>query len=247
VRAAIITGAAGALGTALCAIFRESGFRVIGTDRVAPATPSALPASFVTADLAEACADEERIAGLGRRLRDELKGDELATLVHCAGLQIRAGVEATRLEDWRRTLDVNLTAPLFLTRELLPELERANGIVVNIGSVHARATKPAFVAYATSKTALEGLTRAIAVDLGGRVRVVCVHPAAIDTPMLRAGFAGKEDLLSELGRAHPLGRIANAEEIAHFVALLAGTGATCVTGSAFVLDGGVLSRLHDPE
>lgn len=243
-RAALITGASGALGAALCSAFRAEGYRVVGTDRAqAPAGVDA----FVRADLVTACAQASELEQLAERLKEALAGSELGVLVHCAGLQILAAMGAVQLDDWQQTLAVNLTAPLFLTQTLLPELERAHGVVVNIGSVHARATKPAFIAYATSKAALEGLTRAMAVDLGPRVRVVAVHPAAIDTPMLRAGFVGREERLAGLAAMHPLGRIAAAGEIARFVVLLSGAGAGFATGAAFVLDGGVLSRLHDPE
>lgn len=243
-KGAIITGAAGGLGTALCGAFRRAGYRVVATDRARRKRPSA---QFVEADLLEACASATSLRQFAERLRAALDGARLKALVHCAALQVRAGVDDVTLEDWNRTLGVNLTAPLFLTRALLPELERARGLVVNVGSVHARATKPRFVAYATSKAALEGLTRAMAVDLGPRVRILAVHPAAIETPMLRSGFAGNRQLLRELAAAHPLERIADPGEIARFVLSLAEGNAAFATGSAFVLDGGVLSRLHDPE
>ena len=115
-----------------------------------------------------------------------------------------------------------------------------------MSSVHATATKPGFIAYATSKTALVGLTRSLAVDLGPRVRVNCILPAATDTPMLRAGFEGNPQGLAELGAMHPIGRIATPEEVAHVAVFLASKDAAVITGAAFAIDGGIGGRLHDP-
>jgi len=120
------------------------------------------------------------------------------------------------------------------------------GCVLNIGSVHANATKPGFVSYATSKAALHGLTRALAVDLGERCRVICLAPAATETDMLRAGFEHNPGGLEQLASMHPLNRLATPQEIARLAVVLASEAQFC-TGSTVYADGGVLSRLHDPE
>jgi NAD(P)-dependent dehydrogenase (short-subunit alcohol dehydrogenase family) len=73
-----------------------------------------------------------------------------------------------------------------LAQGLLPELEKAAGSVINISSIHARLTKKDFVAYDNSKAAISGMTRAMAVDLGPRVRVNSIEPAAIETDMLKS-------------------------------------------------------------
>jgi NAD(P)-dependent dehydrogenase (short-subunit alcohol dehydrogenase family) len=143
-------------------------------------------------------------------------------------------------------LNVNLVAPFLLVQALLQELENANGSVINIASIHAQVTKPEFVCYATSKTALVGLTRSMAVDLGGRVRINSICPAAVSTPMLMAGFEGKDDRFKELSRMHPLGRIGTPDEIAQVALFLASPAASFITGAAINVDGGIGSRLHDP-
>ena len=97
--------------------------------------------------------------------------------------------EQLSASDWHETMAVNLLAPVAISRALLPELKRQHGSIVHIGSIHSQLTKPGFTAYATSKAALAGLTRAMAVELGGSVRVNAIEPAAIATPMLAAGFA----------------------------------------------------------
>jgi NAD(P)-dependent dehydrogenase (short-subunit alcohol dehydrogenase family) len=170
----------------------------------------------------------------------------LSVLVNNAAVQILGRTEAVSVQDWEVTLRTNLVAPFMLAQALLPELERARGSVVNIASIHAVATKPGFVAYATSKAALVGLTRALAVDLGPRVRVNAVNPAATATPMLLAGFAGRERDLETLGRMHPLERIADPDEVARTALFLASDAASFITGSTLHIDGGIGARLHDP-
>jgi len=240
----LVTGCAGGLGTALCAGFRAAGYRVIGTDCVRTVSNCD---GFVEVDLLAACSHPDLFQKAVSLLRDQIPDHELAALVNNAAIQLLGHTEDVTFADWEKSVAVNLTAPLFLTQALLPELERGNGTVINIGSVHARATKPRFVAYATTKAALVGLTRAIAVDLGPRVRVIAVNPSAIDTPMLRAGFESRPEALTTLASMHPIQRIATPEEITKVVVFFASTDARFSTGTAIDIDGGILSRLHDPD
>ncbi|KAA5803383.1 SDR family oxidoreductase [Alkalicaulis satelles] len=243
-RAALITGISGGIGAALGQAFRAAGYRVIGTGRQRAGDD--ICDAFVEADLNAMAEDDAALARFAATVRDALEGAQLYALVNNAAAQILAPVEGLSMDAWRRTMNVNLTAPFRLVQTFLPELEAARGCVINIGSVHAQATKPEFAAYATSKAALHGLTRALAVDLGARVRVTCLAPAAISTPMLMAGFEGREAAFQELEACHPLNRIGAPEEAAQAAVFLASPGAAFATGTTFYLDGGVLSRLHDP-
>ena len=137
-------------------------------------------------------------------------------------------------------------APFFLSQAFLSDLERNEGAIVNISSIHEKLTKPEFIAYATSKAALSGLTRTMAVDLGARIRVNAICPAAISTPMLKAGFEGRPDAFSELENAHPSGRIGAPEEVAKVAHWLVVDAPNFLTGSCLGLDGGISGRLHDP-
>ena len=100
-------------------------------------------------------------------------------------------------------MEVNLLAPFVLTKLLLPQLEQAKGSVINVSSIHAHLTKANFVAYATSKAALSGLTRSMAIDLADRVRVNAIEPAAIETQMLLSGFDNDKDQLEKLKKLSP--------------------------------------------
>jgi NAD(P)-dependent dehydrogenase (short-subunit alcohol dehydrogenase family) len=244
-RAAIVTGASGGIGGALVAAFAEAGYRVIALD--AQPLPSGIAAdAFVRADLDEYCHTASVRAHTNQSLLAAVGGDDLAVLVNNAAVQILGRSDELTTADWYTTLNVNLLAPFLLAQGLLPRLETARGSVVNIASIHASLTKPRFVCYATSKAALVGLTRSMAVDLGGRVRVNAICPAAIDTAMLREGFAEQPELLAQLGAAHPSGRIGTPDEVGDAAVYLASTKAAFLNGTVLAVDGGISGRLHDP-
>jgi NAD(P)-dependent dehydrogenase (short-subunit alcohol dehydrogenase family) len=244
-RAVLITGAAGGIGAGLVSAYRAAGYCVIATGRRAPASHDAH--RFLEWDLEALASDDANLAAFRSAVQEALGGDALSVLVNNAATQILGPTASIRLEDWNRSLRVNVTAPLRLVQAFLPDLERNSGMVLNIGSVHARATKREFVSYATSKTAMHGLTRALAVDLGPRVRVLCLAPAAVETPMLRAGFEGKPEAFAALAAAHPVGRIATPDEIGRAAVALSADPFLFASGAEFYLDGGVLSRLYDPQ
>lgn len=245
-RCAVVTGAAGGIGQATVRALAAGGYAVIATDR--EARPDGLRClGYIQADIAETVMDPAAGARIFAEIRTFAVGGDLALLVNNAAVQILGGVEALTTADWQQTLQVNLMAPFAWTQALLPELVEAGGCVVNISSIHARLTKPGFLAYATSKAALSGMTRAMAVDLAGRVRVNAIEPAAIATPMLEAGFAGKPALRQALDTGHPVGRIGRPDEVGACVLWLASPEAAFVNGSCFALDGGIGGRLLDPD
>ena len=134
-----------------------------------------------------------------------------------------------------------------MTKLLLPELEATKGSIINISSIHATLTKSNFVAYATSKAALSGLTRSMAVDLGSRVRVNAIEPAAIETQMLIAGFNDNPAQLEKLKHCHPAGKIGQVDELAKLAIAIASDGMSFLHGTCVPFDGGIRSRLFDPE
>lgn len=245
---ALITGASGGIGRALCAVFADAGYRVIGVDVAAPPDAARVPGvSYIVQDLRVYATESAGRVQAIAELVGLVGRDGLSVLVNNAATQRLGRTEDVSLSDVDATIQTNIVAPLMLVQALLPALEQAKGSVVNIGSVHATATKPGFVAYATSKAALAGLTRALAVDLGGRVRVNCISPGAIATPMLEAGFAGKANARVLLDAVHPLGRVGTAAEVAQVAQFLASSAAGNVTGVDLRVDGGIAARLHDPE
>jgi len=246
-KAVLITGAAGGIGSALTRAYAEAGWFVIATSRKTP-EPAEHIGCFIAADLIDIARNDEALDMFADRVRTAAAtaGAPLKALVNNAALQRLGGTEDLSREDFERSFAVNALAPFRLTQALLPDLEAEGGAILNIGTVHARATKKGFVAYATTKTALHGLTRALAVDLGGRVRVNCLAPAATETAMLKAGFADRPKAYQALAAAHPAGRIAAPDEVAQAALFLTADDCRFITGATLYCDGGVLSRLHDP-
>jgi NAD(P)-dependent dehydrogenase (short-subunit alcohol dehydrogenase family) len=244
--AAIVTGAAGGIGRALVCAFQQDGYRTIALDRIDDLTPLDTTA-YVRVDLAHFVADEVYAGTALAEIRHELKGSPLRALVNNAAVQILAPSESLDRASWAETLNVNLLAPFFLSQAFLPELEAGNGCVINISSIHARLTKRNFVAYATSKAALSGMTRALAVDLGPKVRVNAIEPAAIETAMLKNGFEGKPELYAQLAECHPQKRFGQPEDVARLALLLAGGSPPFLHGTCIGLDGGISHRLYDPN
>lgn len=244
-KAVFITGVSGGIGLALVKAYRDAGWRVIGSGR--RISRQAFCDAFIEADLDRIANDDASFDQFVADVRSGLNGAQLGALVNNAAVQILSPTESLTPKEWQCTLNVNLTIPFRLSQAFIADLEASQGVILNIGSVHAKATKPQFVAYATSKAALHGLTRALAVDLGARVRVICLAPAAIATPMLMAGFEGRnDDAFKQLESYHPIERIGSPEEVAAVAFFLTSPAAGFATGTTFWLDGGVLSRLHDP-
>ena len=184
-RTVVITGASGGIGRALCEVFRAAEYRVVGTDLTKRHDAQS---TFLPADLVEFCHDETYRRRLLAAIKRELPGQRLDVLVNNAAVQILGSCEDLTFDDWQRTMNVNVIAPALLVRGLLGPLNAAHGSVVNVGSVHGSATQAGFAAYASSKAAIGGLSRALAIDLGPHVRVNAVNPGATATPMLKAAF-----------------------------------------------------------
>lgn len=245
-RLAVVTGCLGGIGRALVEEFKAAGYVVLGTDLPDSATVGdATPDLYVSCDLARFSLDEAyRLAILGQ-IKAHV-GGRLSVLVNNAAWQVVKPIAQLTADDWVKTQNVNVMAPFLLIQGLLTELEAAQGSVVNVASIHAQLTKPEFVAYATSKAALVGMTRALAVELGSRVRVNALCPAAIATPMLVAGFDGRPEQFQALAEMHPVGRIGQPAEAARAARLLADGELGFMTGAILQLDGGIGARLHDP-
>ena len=242
----LITGAAGGIGQALVHVFQHANFRVIATD-ILPKPAELTCAHYIQSDLSSFAENELYAQETVSFIRDALCGCPLVALINNAAVQILGNVDSLSRADWQQTLGVNLMAPFLLTQAFLPELESAKGCVINIGSIHARLTKKDFVAYATSKAALAGMTRALAIELGARVRINAIEPGAIETDMLKAGFDGKPDLYAQLLECHPQQRIGQPIEVAQLALTVVEGGAKFLHGACLALDGGIGARLCDPN
>ncbi len=241
-RLALVTGAAGGIGLATVERLGASGWAVAGIDVADPPQHVEFEA-YERLDLGDAFAGEalSRLVGTLPRLD---------ALVNNAGLQVVSRLAEMSLEDWERTMAVNLRAAFLTTRAAHRALQSSRGAVVNVSSVHAVHTSSGLVAYAASKGGLVAFSRALALEWAADgIRVNAVLPGAVDTPMLRAGLgrwaaADDDEALATLGRRTPLGRVGRPTEIAEAIVFLAdGERSSFITGQSIVVDGGVSAAL----
>lgn len=239
----VITGAMGGIGRVLCSFFREKGYYVIGVDcHNGDVTTDA----FILMDIEKAVNDTAYWLEQQELLITYIEGTRLKGLVNNAAYQVIKPFIDLDLTDWLKTFNINLMAPVLFSRLLVPLLEKESATIINISSIHAALTKPQFVCYATSKAALLGLTRSLAVELGSRIKVCAICPAAIDTPMLQAGFEGNPEAFAALCEMHPSHCIGQPEDVAKLAVFLIESPTQFYNGMIINMDGGILFRLHDP-
>jgi NAD(P)-dependent dehydrogenase (short-subunit alcohol dehydrogenase family) len=244
---ALITGANGGIGKALVAEFVDSGYRVIATDISSRTEISNENVIFLQIDLQQFVLNEEYAEKFAVDVADITTNVGISALVNNAAVQILYRCENLSRAQWQNSFNVNLSAPFFMVQAFLPELTRNHGSVVNISSIHATQTKKEFVAYATTKAGLSALTRNLAIDLGVKVRVNAIEPAAVATDMLKAGFAGKGEQYKQLEAFHPLARIAAPKEVAELAVFLCSEKARFVHGACISASGGIQGSLSDPS
>ena len=239
----VITGVLGGIGRQLAKTFQENDYNVIGLDINDSETPHC--DKFFKFDLHKYCSNPSYKTEMEAVFNVEIP--ELFLLINNAAVQILSSVSEIRLEDWNQTLNVNLTGPLMLSQFFLARLDKSIGSIINIASIHQQLTKKRFVAYASSKSALVGLTKAMSVDLQGRVRVNAISPAAIDTQMLRDGFGNDEAKVQLLNELHPSQRIGKPQEVSQLALLLAEDKLGFINGANLKIDGGISNVLKDLE
>lgn len=246
-RKVIVTGGAQGIGRGLCERLLDDGWHVILSDADAAAldTTAARLAgrgslTAVPCDVAE----EDQVRALVDRAAAE--PGPLAGVVSNAGIMIRKPVRDLTLAEWRRVIDVNLTAAYLLARHAAPVMAAdGGGALVTIGSTRAHMSEPDTEAYAASKGGLVALTHALAVSLGPAVRVNCVSPGWIDVSGWRADPDATPEPLSEADHAqHPAGRVGRPDDVAEVVSwLLDGRRSGFVTGTEVIVDGGMTRKM----
>ena len=167
---------------------------------------------------------------------------EIDTLVNCAGVLEDLPLSDIDAGHWRRIMDINLTAPWLLSRELLPGLAARRGVIVNVASDAGLLGYPDHSVYCASKGALIGLTRALAVECGPELRVLCVCPGPVDTDMMRQAVGKAIDPgQARAAWAAPtlVGRVADPSEIAAAIAFAASPDCGFASGNLIVVDGGI--------
>ncbi|MEM9324954.1 MAG: SDR family oxidoreductase [Bacteroidota bacterium] len=240
----VVTGASkpGGVGAAAAELFVKEGAQVVMVDldeKSGESLASNLGAKalFLPCDVA----DERQVQRSFERSIDFLGGVDF--LVNNAGVLGYTPVHETSLEEWNRIIGVNLTGSFLCAKYAIPTmLEAGGGAIVNLGSAQSFMSQRNVAPYATSKSAILGLTRSIAVDYAPTIRCNAVCPSTIDTPMLHWAMEQASDpqaLLDECVDMHLMKRIAQPEEIAALIAFLCSAAAVNITGQAFRTDGGI--------
>jgi NAD(P)-dependent dehydrogenase (short-subunit alcohol dehydrogenase family) len=237
---ALVTGAAGGIGTTIVAALEAAGWTVAATDIAAEGEDGSAPASARPLDL---LADlSSRAACVALTERTLARYGRLDLLVNNAATMTQAEPATGTMERWWRDFAVNLSAPLWLMQAALPALREARGQVINMCSIAGLHGEPGFSAYAATKAGLLGLTRSLARELAPVVRVNAVAPGPVDTPQLArdAEFSGltMTEMHTRYAAQIPVGRLTGPAEVAATVAFLADSAA--FTGECIQINGGML-------
>jgi meso-butanediol dehydrogenase/(S,S)-butanediol dehydrogenase/diacetyl reductase len=235
----LITGGARGIGAATAARFLEEGALVVLLDRDDAALKQFerdLPAlsGSITADVSDA----EAVARAFEELDDLWQG--LDVLINNAGISVRQPFMEITPQQWRQVMDVNLNGVFFVAQQAARRmLAGEGGVILNMGSTNGLMGYHYYADYNASKAGVIELTRSMALELAPTVRVNCVCPGYILTPMQEAEYT--PEMLRACQSKIPLGRLGRPEEVAALFAFLASDDAAFITGHYFVMDGGEIA------
>lgn len=241
----IVSGGASGLGLAAGIKFAKNGFNIVvidideknGEKAVEQIKSLGVDAVFCKCDIS----NREEVQKAAQVTQARFGRADV--LVNNAGLEIRGSILQCAEEEWSRLYDINLKGIFYMSNAFVPlMLEQGAGAIVNTGSILGYRSVPERAAYSSSKGAIDTLTRSMAFDLAkDNIRVNCVVPGAIDTPLLRGSIndsPNPEETERSLGSKSVFNRMGTPEEVANVMYFLASDEASFVTGAAYFVDGG---------
>lgn len=244
----LVTGSGGGIGEAIARHLHDEGATVMATAHSEASVKA----------LVDQVADPDRFIGRGLDVTNEQEvADAVADtvrqfsrldgIVNNAGVLIPNTTEAATAEEYDKTFDVNVKGVFFGCKYAIPAmLANGGGSIVNFGSINSLAAEKELSLYTASKGAVLMLTKAVALDHGAQgIRANTVCPGFVDTPLNvphYSRFGDKADLEAGLPDFQPIGRAILPLEIAQAVSFLLSDRSSAITGTAFVVDGGVLSK-----
>ena len=237
----VVTGGAKGIGGACVKAFTEGGAKVciLDIDQAGQEFADTLgnDTFFIHCDVSK----EDEVKTAFRKIEKKLGAVEI--LVNNAGIQRYSTVTETSEEEWDLVMNVNLKSAFLCSKYAIPMMVNNNkGCVINVASVQSFISQKNVAPYTTSKTALLGLTRSIAVDYAPNIRSVAVCPGTVDTPMFRNSIQespNPDEVLEECNEMHLVKRICSSEEVGELITYLASDKAGFITGQAIRIDGGL--------
>lgn len=249
-KVAIITGGAMGIGAATASLFASEGAAVVIGD-IADEAAQKVVNALAASDYRAACyhvdvGQPDQVNALITGTVETFGG--LDILINNAGVALAKSTTATTFEEWQRVLSINLTGPWLCARAAIPAMiERGGGAIVNVASNAGLVGFPNLAAYCAAKGGLVQLTRAMALDCAPHhIRVNAICPGHTRTPMGDGFVAAQPDpekfVREFINMQHPIGRMAEAEEVARAILFLASDDASFITGSILAADGGYTTR-----
>ncbi|WP_100615160.1 SDR family NAD(P)-dependent oxidoreductase [Confluentibacter citreus] len=241
----IVSGGASGLGLAAAEKFAKNGYNIViididkekGERAEAKIKSMGQDAIFCLCDIS----NNEQIKAAAKLTKERFGRADV--LINNAGLEVRGSILQCSEEDWVKLYNINLKGIYYMTNAFAPMMiEQGKGAIVNTGSILGYRTVGERAAYSSSKGAIDTLTRSMAFDLAqNNIRVNCVAPGAIDTPLLRGSIndsPNPEETENFLNSKSVLNRMGTSEEVANVMYFLASDEASFVTGATYFVDGG---------
>ena len=239
-KVAIVTGGSQGIGKGIVKVLKEENVNVINFDIKEPS----YDVDYFKVDVSK---KEQVIKGVDYVIS---KYGRIDILVNNAGIESYGAVHEVEEDEWDRIINVNVKGVFLMSKYTIPYmLKQGKGVIINIASVQSFAVQRRVAAYGTSKHAVLGLTRSIAVDYAPTIRCVAVCPGSIRTPLLEwaaeeeVGKEHVEDKIREWGEIYPMKRVGKPEEIGYLVAFLASDLASFINGECVTIDGGLRALL----
>jgi NAD(P)-dependent dehydrogenase (short-subunit alcohol dehydrogenase family) len=242
----LITGGTSGIGLAAARQFAAAGARVVITGRNQQKGQAALHS--LTTDLSVSVeystCDVKSVQQCGHLVEQILSNhSSIDVLVNNAGIMLNKSILNTNEEEWDEVLDTSLKGSFFMSKAVIPCMQKqGGGSIINVSSIFGLVGGNETAAYCAAKGGVVLLTKAMAVELAPfNIRVNCVCPGSVDTPLLRDEidtFGDQAVVRQQFAARHPLNRISTPEEQAEVITFLASDAASFITGAAIPVDGG---------